>query len=469
MIDTDTTSRTGCRHTAARSRMDSPRGHDERARRGTRDSARRARGSLGTRLRTVLATAVIVSAFGCGGGGTVPSEMEGQNPSGGVNAAQWLDTDPVILISFDGFRWDYVDRYQPPAFLEVARRGVRTTGSMPPFPSKTFPSHYSLATGLWADHHELVGNRFWDPAREAEYDMSDRVAVEDGSWYAGEPIWVTAELQGMVAASFFFVGSEADVGGVRPSHWMRFDGSIPGEDRVDQVLDWLRMPPETRPRMITLYFSDVDGAGHRFGPDSEEVQEAIVRVDGWLQRLIDGLDAMEGGDRVTVLLGSDHGMYANEDVVELDVRDLDGVRFEEGGPYASLFVDGDAARQAEVRDAIAAQMPPEVDVFLRADVPDSLHYSATPKVGDVIVVPPLGMNVIRAGSSAPTGFTHGWNPWYTEMHGILIGMGPRIVPGSTLGRIRHVDVYPLMAELLGLDPAPVDGDVDVWSEVLTGG
>ena len=420
----------------------------------------------------VLMGALILSA--CSGSG--PSEsgqsgqpgLDGQNPTGGVNASQWLDTDPVILISFDGFRWDYLDRYPAPAFMEVARRGVWTDGSQPPFPSKTFPSHYTLATGLWADHHELTGNRFWDPTRSAGYDMADREVVEDGSWYSGEPIWVTAETQGMVAASYFFVGSEADVGGVRPSHWRRYDGSVTGPEKVDQVLEWLRMPAETRPRMITLYFPEVDGAGHQYGPDSQEVEQAVTLVDSYLQRLLDGLAAVPGGDRVSVLLSADHGMHRYEPgrAHALDVSGMDGVRFAEGGPYGSIFVEGDAARQAEVRDLIDAQLPDDIGVFLRADVPDHLHYRDSPRVGDIVLVPPLGVTVNRPDLNNPTGFTHGWDPSFREMHSIFLGMGPRLQENVRMGPIQHVDVYPLIAELLGLTPAPVDGDLGVWSGVL---
>ncbi len=432
----------------------------------------------GSKSILALVCAVVLGACGaCGGSGPAAagtsSELGvgGQNPTGGVNSSQWLETDPVILISFDGFRWDYLDRYQAPAFMEVARRGVRTDGSEPPFPSKTFPSHYTLATGLWAENHELTGNSFWDPDRNAGYDMGDRTVVEDGSWYSGEPIWVTAEKQGMVAASYFFVGTEADVMGIRPSHWRRYDGSVTGPEKVDQVLEWLRLPAETRPRMITLYFPEVDGAGHRYGPDSQEVEQAVTLVDSHLQRLLDGLATLPDGDRVTVLLSADHGMagYAPGRAHALDVSAMDGVRFVEGGPYASLMVDGDAARHATVRDAVDAQLPDDIGVYLRADVPEYLHYSATRKVGDIVVVPPIGVTVNEPDNNSPRGFTHGWDPTYREMHSIFLGMGPRLQENVRMGRIRHVDVYPLIAELLGLTPAPVDGELSTWDAVLRPG
>ncbi len=459
------------------------------------------------RIALLLATAGAAGLAGCGGGpqsrpsegpanapsnpaaeagspqardavvapSTLPGyDRKGQNPTEGWNDPRWLDTAPVILISFDGFRWDYVERYRPPAFLRIASEGVMATnGSMPPFPSKTFPSHFSMATGLWAENHELAGNTFWDPERREMYRVRDRDKVEDGSWYGGEPIWVTAESQGMVAASYFFVGSEADVGGVRPSYWYAYDGSVTGEEKVDRVLEWVRMPPETRPRMITLYFPNTDDAGHGYGPDSPEIEAAIEAVDGYLQRLLDGLDAIEGGEEVTVVLVSDHGMY--EQPVELshpvDVSGMEGVMIIEAGPYGAFAVDGDAARRREVRDAIAVQLPESIPVYLREEVPEELHYSATRKVGDIIAVPPLGTTLRRTTQSFaagwnPSPFNHGWDPRSPEMHGIFLARGPRLRPGGRLDRVRHVDIYPLMAEILGLDPAPVDGSLSTWDPVL---
>ncbi|HSG91449.1 MAG TPA: ectonucleotide pyrophosphatase/phosphodiesterase [Pseudomonadales bacterium] len=426
----------------------------------------------------LLAVASLVACEGTTTGGTTHPAAATEDAvarttlvaSGGRNASQWLTTDPVVLISFDGFRHDYIDRFRPPNFMRVIDAGVRASAMQPPFPSKTFPSHYTIATGLWAEHHGITGNHFLDPERGAAYDMRDPVAVRDGSWYRGEPIWVTAESQGMVAASYFFVGTEADIQGIRPSHTYAYDGSVPGPARVDQALAWLAMAPERRPRIITLYFSDVDSAGHRHGPDSREVAAAVMRVDGWLGRLLDGIDALPEGDRVSLVLVSDHGMYRYDeaDMHAVDLATLADVTWVDGGPYASLMIDGDdPARHRAIRDAIAAQVPPAVGVYLRADVPARLHYSADRRAGDIVVVPPLGHTVYEAGRLPDTGgFTHGWDPAAPEMHGIFAASGPRLEAGATIGRIDHVDVYPLLAELLGLRPAEVDGSLAPFAAAL---
>ena len=422
------------------------------------------------RLGHLAATLIVGWLVACGGPGSGPVIETAQNPSGSVNARQWQQGDHLVLISFDGFRWDYLDRFDLPNFARIEAEGVRAEGMIPPFPSKTFTGHYTIATGLWAEHHGLTGNEFYDPERGETYSPGDRSKVEDGSWYYGEPIWVTAERQGMVSAAFFFVGSEADVQGVRPSYWYRYDGLISPERRVDQVLQWLAMPDASRPRMITLYFSDVDSAGHLHGPDSPELERAVRQVDNYLGRLLRGMDALPHANSVNILLTSDHGMaaYTADNIYPIDLADFDDVQAILNGPYGSVWVDSsDPTRHRQVRDAIDDQCPPEVGVYLRDDVPSRLHFSNSRRVGDIVIVPPVGQMVIPAGQlAAAGGYTHGWDPGHPEMHGIFVARGPRIRPGSRTGRIDQVDIYPLMAELLGLVPAAVDGDISTFEHAL---
>src|SRR5512138_1843541 len=172
----------------------------------------------------------------------------------------------VVLVSFDGFRSDYLDRGLTPVLDSLAGAGVRADSMLPVQPAKTFPNHYTIATGLYPGEHGIVANTFYDAERDAWYSPANRAAVEDGTWYRGEPIWVTAQRQGLRTGTMFWIGSEADVGGVRPNYWKRFDATMPGEARVDTVLSWLRLPATERPRLLTLYFEFTDDAGSRYGP-----------------------------------------------------------------------------------------------------------------------------------------------------------------------------------------------------------
>ena len=378
--------------------------------------------------------------------------------SGGTNRADQLGKPYVIMVSFDGFRADYLDRYPAPNFQRVARSGVRAKGLIPVFPSKTFPNHYSIVTGQYAESHGIVANRFFDPARNESYALGDAKTVLDGSWYRGEPIWVTAERQGMVSASYFWVGSEAAIEGIRPTYVKQFgreSGTI--SMRADTVIVWLSKPAAQRPHMITVYISDVDGAGHANGPESPHVASAILAVDSALGRLLDGIQTLPIRDSTYVVLVSDHGMttYTPETAVALEsLIDTVGVLLADGGPNANLHVSGGAARAAAVRDALNARLR-HGRAYLRKDMPARLHYRADPRIGDVVVIMEEHYQIMRR-SSLPKrpGGTHGWDPAYPSMHGIFLVAGPRIKTGVMIPPFENVNIYPFLTEILGLIPAP---------------
>jgi predicted AlkP superfamily pyrophosphatase or phosphodiesterase len=415
--------------------------------------------------RLALLVALLSVTAACGR----PARVASGGVADGRNAAERLAAPYVVLISFDGFAWNLMERHRAPSFERVAREGARAQRMIPTFPTKTFPTHYGIATGMYAESHGLVGNHFWDPDLAAAYSLADRAAVEDGRWYRGEPIWVTAERQGMIAASFFFVGSEAPVGGVQPTYWRRFDASISREERVDQVLAWLAMEPERRPHMITLYFEDVDAVAHTHGMDAPETAEAVAGVDAALGRLLDGLEGLEHGSDVYLVLVSDHGLMAApmEATDRIDLSRFPGVRLAESGPYASLFVEaGGPERVVAVRDSLQAMLP-LASVWLREDVPDRLHYRADPRIGDIVVLAAPGRTVRPAGMDVRSTYTHGWDNETPEMGGIFIVRGPGISPGQSIAAFEAVHVYPFLAHVLGLSPNPdADGDLAVLEPIL---
>lgn len=420
------------------------------------------------RLRAaVAALTLVLTATGCA---DAPSGHEPPRP--GINAEAHLDAPYVVLVSLDGFRHDYLDIHPAPALRRMAEEGVRAESLIPVFPTKTFASHYTIATGLYAENHGLVGNRFWDPERGEMYALGDRGAVEDGTWYRGEPIWVTAERQGMVSAAFFFVGTEADVGGRHPTYWKRYQHDYPIAERVDTVLSWLAMPPETRPHLVTLYFADLDDAGHAHAPEAPGVGEAVARVDEQIGRLMDGIAALPHGDRVYLVVVSDHGMLRFEAAraQAVDTSLFRGVRMVEGGPYASLWVDeGGPERLPRLRDSLQAVLP-EADVWLRGEIPERFHYSADPRIGDIVILARAGTTVVTPDRLPKRdGYTHGWDNLTPEMGGIFLARGPGITPGQRIPSFEAVHVYPLLAHLLGLEPAPVDGRLEVLAPILGGG
>lgn len=385
--------------------------------------------------------------------------------SGGINSSSQLDKPYLVLISIDGFRWDYPLLHDMPALAAIIADGVKAKSLQPVFPTLTFPNHYSIATGLYPARHGLVGNRFPSVDRQKLYSLSDRLSVEDGSWYRGEPIWVAAERAGMVSAAYFFVGTEAPVDGIRPSHWRSFDDAISGEDRVDQAVAWLSLPPDQRPHMITLYFEDVDEASHDHGVDSAENSAAIKRVDSYLQRLNDSIESLPVAEQVTLLIVSDHGQRAyrpdTEHFVIADVADLDGVQTVDHGPVSFIYFDKPDPVRAEELAARINDRWANGQAFARHDAPPRWHLGDSERVADLIVQADPGYAVASSRGWVPrlTKGDHGWAPEVRDMHGIFIARGPRLPKGREIESLSAVDIYPLMLEILGLPQrGPVDSD-----------
>lgn len=370
----------------------------------------------------------------------------------------------VVLVSVDGLGSGVPARFGADQLQALGARGLQAEGLVPVYPTLTFPNHYSIATGRLPRHHGLVANRFPSGDRSAWYSLRDRAAVEDGQWYLAEPIWVTAERHGMPTAAFYFVGTEADVGGVRPARWRSFDPDVPDRKRVDQVLSWLAEPPETRPRLTTLYFETVDDAGHYHGPGSTEHRAAVAAVDADLGRLVAGIRALPHGDRVSLIVVSDHGSApyrADRQPRVLDRHaDLSGIRVVEGGSYAFLYFEQDAGRRYAVRDAINLGWDCG-RALLPGEMPAAWHWPSGGRFPDLVVQPDLGCAVVSSTERLArlTPGTHGWPPESREMWGVLYAAGPRIPPGTLTGPVSVLDVHPLLLELLGLPaPGPTDGD-----------
>ena len=208
------------------------------------------------------------------------------------------------------FPLDYLDRYAPPNLLKLAGEGVRADGLIPQFPSKTFPNHYTIVTGLTLAHHGIVSNNMKAPDIPGEFSMSNRDVQNDSRWWGGEPIWNTAEKQGLKSAAMFWPGSEVIIGGRRGTYWTPYQDDLPHLQRLTRILGWLKLPEAERPSFLTLYFSDVDTAGHRYGPDSEETRAAIAKVDESIGGLLAGIERAGLRDRVNYVIVSDHGMSA---------------------------------------------------------------------------------------------------------------------------------------------------------------
>ena len=373
----------------------------------------------------------------------------------------------VILISLDGFRYDYPRRYGAPHLLQLGTKGASAPeGMLPSYPSLTFPNHISIVTGLYPEHHGIVGNTFWDPVREQTYVYTQPKSNSDGSWYSGTPLWVLAEQQGMRSACLFWPGSEAEIQGKRPSYYLRFDEKLDDQKRVDQVVEWLKLPPELRPHFITLYYSNVDHAGHNYGPDSDEVRAAVHHVDAMVGDLQAKVAALHLP--VDFVVVADHGMVSVQGapVTLADYADLSEFHTE----GSLLYAKPDADVQ-EIYEEFLAHPDPRFKVYRRADVPPGLHFDTNPRVGDPVVVPsgPFALRATPSSSEADTKHrgAHGFNArTMPEMKAIFFAAGPDVRPGVQLRPFENVNIYPFIAEILGLKAPVVDGRLEVLRPAL---
>lgn len=378
----------------------------------------------------------------------------------------------VVLVSLDGFRYDYATKYGAKNLLQMAARGASAPqGMIPAYPSVTFSNHYTLVTGLYPEHTGIVANSFRDPARKDTYDYRDPKASLDGSWYGGTPLWVLAEQQGMRSASFFWVASEAEIQGKRPSYYLHYDGTFPDEKRVDQVLAWLRLPPEQRPHFITLYYSNVDYAGHKHSPDSPEVADAVKHLDDMIGKLAEGLATLQLP--VDLIIVSDHGEAAAVTQWTYLDKFTDLSHFQVAGDVVTtlLYPDSEAAAQKAYEDLRGAS--DKFKVYRRAQAPARLHLDANPREGDPIVVA-TGPWYIRAHEALSFGDPpntdpgqHGYDPQLVpEMKAIFYAAGPDIRAGVTVAPFENVNVYPLIAKILGLRTGAIDGKLRVLQGIL---
>ena len=372
----------------------------------------------------------------------------------------------VVMVSIDGFRHDYAKKYNAKNILAVAENGSSARSMIPSFPSKTFPNHYTLVTGLYPQNHGIVSNSFYDKSIGKGYSLRNRDAVENGSWYGGVPIWNLAQLQGMCAASYFWVGSEANVNGLHPKYYYPYNKPTPYEYRVRRILEWLDMPEATRPHLITLYFSLVDTQGHHFGPDADETKEAVLHVDEQIGALREGI--AKSGLPISLIVTSDHGMADINQLINVhDYIELEKDQFY-GGPLTMIYTK-DNAETDDFYNKLRGVA--HLRVYKKEAVPNYLNFNKGDRIGDLVLIAEPPYNVVYTESEiteVKPGGMHGYDPFeFKDMHTIFYIEGPKIKKNHVISSIENIHVYPLVAHLLGLKlMIPVDGKLEVTEGVL---
>ena len=427
--------------------------------------------SLQTHVKVIVRTGIVVClALGLTTScerGPVVAAPQSENTYRSANAPRHREKPYVLVISLDGYRYDYTDLYEAPNLRRFANTGIRAEALIPGYPPDTFPNHYGIATGMFPGTHGIVGNSFFDRARGARYRLGDAESVQDGSWYGGAPLWVAAEQQGMLAASYFWVGSEADIQNTRPTYYHQYEASVPHSERIESVLEWLEYPDAYRPHLITLYFSSIDTAAHRSGTTSSELQTAIRNLDRQLGSLFDRVATL--GIAINIFVVSDHGMIDLDPgrIIYLDrLVDLTGARVVGLGAHSYLYVD-DARRASDLYADLKAQER-NYRVYRRGETPETWHADHG-RFGDIVIQAdaPYSIRLERTrGSFSAAG--HGYDPHqYPQMHGIFYASGPDLAESTVIPSFENVHIYPLIMRILGLEvPAGIDGRLEVLRGIL---
>ncbi len=374
----------------------------------------------------------------------------------------------LIVLSLDGFRWDYLNRAHTPNLNQIAAEGVRAERFIPSFPTTTFANHYTMATGLRPGHHGIVANSFYDPQTHRYYNRpGNRKSVEDGSFYGGEPIWVTAEKQGITTATCFWVGSEANVKGIRPTYWKLYQHNMPFVDRIDTVLYWLQLPENKRPKLVMWYMDEPDSRGHQLGPLNDSILPLIQYLDSLVGVFHSRLKALPYYDKINIIVVSDHGMAQLDPSrrVFLD-HYVDTALIVGYDGYSPVF--NFRIKEGELETFLSQlSKVPHIRYWKRGEAPAYLEAGNHPRLQDVTLLADNGYSIYWSYSVPRSRGTHGYDNQNPDMHTIFFAKGPAFRNDGYVKKPFHnIHLYSLMAELLKLEPAPTDGSRDSILDLL---
>ncbi len=383
------------------------------------------------------------------------------------SALAQCDSTTTVILSLDGFRWDYPEKAETPNLKLIQSEGVKAVSLIPCFPSKTFPNHYSIATGLVPDHHGLVNNSFYDRSLGRPYAILNKQARFDPAFYEGEPIWVTARKQGVRTASFFWVGSDVPIQGVQPDYWKNYNGGIPFNQRTDTIIKWLSLPSHTRPRLIMAYYHEPDAIGHEYGPDDPNTLTMIHHLDSLTGILYNRIRQLDNGNCINFIVLSDHGMGAITSERNIALRDYIpeswDVRFEGGNPNFNIYAT------PQLIDTVYSVLNkiPHLSVWKPSEVPEHLYYGSNQRTGDIIVVADSAWSVtLNHPKKAFTGGTHGYDIKNTDIHAIFYASGPDFKENYVHPSFQNIHIYSLIVHLLGITPAKTDGNLEEVIDML---
>ena len=374
----------------------------------------------------------------------------------------------VLLVSFDGFRYDYTNRLETPNFDYLEKWGTKSKSLKPIFPSFTFPNHYAIATGCYTNKHKIIGNEFskiFDNENIERYSYKNKTTVQDAKWYGAEPIWVTAEKNNLISATYFWVGSEAPIQGFYPTYYKNYKNGVNPKDKVDQVIEWFNLPLEERPRLVCLYFNEPDHAGHVYGADSEEVNKQIKKSDEVLGYLLKSLTKLDIFNKINLIVLSDHGMatVSEERVINIDDFNIDGI-IDGEGPLVSI------KDTSKSKDLLNQLNIPNTKIVSSLNNED-LHYDNP--LFDYILLADEGWMIYdsnifkKYNGKLPVKGMHGYDSNQMNMHAIFYAYGPKIKENLKIETFELIHIYPLICNILNIPQYnDIDGSIDILKPIL---
>jgi len=376
--------------------------------------------------------------------------------------------DPyLIILSLDGFRWDYPDKANTPTLDSLAKVGVKAESLKPSFPTKTFPNHYTIATGLYPDNHGLVLNRFYATDLGKAYSISNRDAVTDGEFYGGQPMWNVAEDQGVTTATLFWVGASADINKKQSSHWSLYNEQLPQQARIDSLVKWLKLPEEQRPHLIMWYYHEPDYTGHNFGPNSPETIAKVEEMDRFVGNFFAAMRQLPEFDELNFIVTSDHGMaqLSPDRVIILDdIIDTTDLEFWNGSnPVMNLKVK--QGKEEKVYKDIYGKHK-HLLVWKHGEIPEEYHYGNNIRTQDITITSDSGWSFYWSWKQHNSLGTHGFLNSCKDMHAIFYGAGPAFKTNHIQPTFNNVDIYPLVGEVLNLKMPECDGKLENVKGIL---
>ncbi|RXW25325.1 hypothetical protein EST38_g514 [Candolleomyces aberdarensis] len=419
----------------------------------------------------------------------------------------------VVLVSIDGLRADYLDRGLTPHLLDISKKGLRAKSMRPIFPTLTFPNHWALMTGLYAESHGIVANNFWDPTLKEEFHYNKVASCWKPEWWFGEPMWESTEKASITTANLMWPGPPKTMSGASSTYFVPWKDKVPLDEKLDQITKWIDMPLEDRPQLILMYEPSLDQAGHATGPYSRRVNETLLKVDAFAKDLHNAMEARHLGSIVDIIFVSDHGMADTSHPEPIYMDDILGpeglsaIEHEDGWPAMGIRFapNANAAQYLETltRASKTKQHKGKFHVYTHETMPKRWHFANNKRIAPIYVVPELGyiLTTRKEGNVGMSKGNHGYDNKEPSMHAMFVAHGPfsheakaqvqthtRRSMGTgrrpngkcegwhstsddayILDTFQNVEIYNLVMKLLGTESkytAPNNGTAGFWDKYL---